>query len=51
VNAILVILYACFVIGVTFFLMLLVARFVSAHERAARALEQIAQNQGPRKVN
>ena len=44
-----VILYACFVLGVTLFLLVLINRFVSAHERIASALEKAAA--GPRRAD
>jgi SNF family Na+-dependent transporter len=38
------ILYFCFLIGIAIFLLVLISRFVGAHERIASALERIAQN-------
>ena len=40
------ILYICFVIGIVIYVMLMIGRFVRAHERAADALETIARKMG-----
>jgi hypothetical protein len=41
---ILFILYVCVIIGVGIYLLTLLSRFVGAHERIARALEDTARN-------
>lgn len=45
-KILLVILYFCFVIGIVIYVMLMIGRFVRAHERAADALEMIARKLG-----
>lgn len=44
VGGLFVILYACLVIGVGIYLLMLISRFVGAHKRIARALEETARN-------
>ena len=39
---IIAVLYICFVVGITLFVLSLLNRFVSAHERIADALDNIA---------
>jgi len=41
-TGIFLLLYICFVIGVAVFVLILLSRFVSAHERIATALDIIA---------
>ena len=43
--ALLAILYACVVITVTIYIIVLISRFVNSHERIARALERMAESQ------
>jgi hypothetical protein len=44
VGGVLLVLYFCFIIGIAIFVLVLLSRFVGAHERIASALERIAQN-------
>lgn len=43
VGGILLVLYFCFIVGIAIFILVLLSRFVGAHERIASALERIAQ--------
>ena len=43
-GGVFLILYFCVVIGIGIFVLVLLSRFVSAHERIASALERAAQN-------
>jgi hypothetical protein len=36
--------YLCFVVGISIYLLVLLTKFVGSHERIASALERIAQN-------
>jgi hypothetical protein len=43
-GSIFLVLYFCLIVGVGIYVLVLLGRFVSAHERIASALERTAQN-------